>query len=390
MKANTLLVAAGVLVSLSGTALGEAGFKNGKLTISEGEENKLTIGGWAQFRYQMNFRDGSANSDDDFTHGFENRRVRLEFAGTIADKNLSYFISGDFSRSTGAFILFDANASYKWENGFAVKWGQFKPPLQREESIGDTNQLTVERSTMNQVFSQSRAQGIELSYTKPDYRFMLAFTDGIGTLNTAFDGTSGAEADWALTARGEARWGEGDWNRFRDFTSWRDANYAGLAGLAIHAQGGGDTNPANTPATDRRLLQVTADAQIEGAGWNAFVAGAYRSVDLRGVDAFDDFGLLAQFGIFVSEQAEVFARYDVVVPDGDRTGGNDAFNTITVGGNYYISPKSHAVKFTGDLIYFINAQGDAASIVAPNSGQNLLASPDDGQFGVRLQMQVMF
>jgi hypothetical protein len=388
LNAKHILIVSGLAMAFAGSAFGEAGYQGGKATISDGADNKLSIGGWAQFRYEMNFRDGSANSDDDFTHGFETRKTRLNAGGTIWDKNLSYFIEGEFSRSSGNFGLLDAYGAYKFENGVAVKWGQFKPALQREELVSDTMQLTAERSVFNTVFSQGRSQGVELSYTQAEYRLFVGFNDGLQALNTTFD--SASEADWALTARGEYRWGAGDWNRLRDFTSWRGEEYAGALGAAAHWQGGGDTNPSNTSATDRRVLQFTADAQLEGDGWNAFAAGTYRITDLRGMDTFDDFGFLVQGGLFVSEQAELFARYDAVIPDSDRGANDDMFNTVTVGLNYYVSPKSHVAKFTADVLYFVDAQADSSSIVPAMPSMPLLASPDDGQFSVRMQFQLVF
>lgn len=388
LNAKHLLIVSGLALACAGSAFADAGYQNGRATISDGGANKLVIGGWAQFRYLANFRDGSTNSDDDFTTGFETKRTRLNAGGTIWDKNLSYQIEGEFSRSSGNFGLLDAYAAYKWDNGVAVKWGQFKTALQREENIADTQQLTMERSVYNSIFSQARSQGVELSYTQADYRLLAAFTDGLQTLNTTFD--SAAEADWAVTLRGEYRWGAGDWGRFKDFTSWRGEEHAGVIGIGAHAQGGGDTNPANTATTDRRVMQLTADAQLEGDGWNAFASGTYRSIDLRGMDTFDDFGFLLQGGIFVSEQAELFGRWDAVIPDSDRGANDDMFNTITAGVNYYLSPKSHVAKFTADVLYFIDAQADSSSVVSANTGVPLLASPDDGQFGVRVQFQIMF
>lgn len=390
LNAKHLLIVSGAALALAGSALADAGYQNGRATISDGGDNKLTFGGFAQFRYLANFRDGSANSDDDFTHGFETKRTRLNASGTIWSKNLSYQIEGDFNRSGGGFTLLDAYAVYKWDNGVAVKWGQFKTALQREENISDTQQLTVERSVYNNVFTQTRSQGVELSYTQADYRLLGAFTDGLQTLNTTFDGTSGTEADWAFTLRGEYRWGAGDWARYKDFTSWRGDEFGAVVGVGAHWQGGGDTNPANTAATDRRILQITADAQLEGNGWNAFASGTYRVLDLRGMDTLDDFGFLIQGGIFVSEQAELFARWDSVIPDSDRGANDDMFNTITAGVTYYVSPKSHVAKFTADVLYYIDSQADSSSVVSASTSVPLLASPDDGQFGVRVQFQIVF
>lgn len=387
LNVKTLLIVSGIALASASTCLAQAGYQNGRATISDGGANTLMFGGWAQFRYLANFRDGSANSNDNFTTGFETKRTRLNASGTIWDKSLSYQIEGEFARSGGAFGLLDAYGMYKWDCGTAIKWGQFKPALQREENIADTQQLTVERSVYNSIFTQARSQGVELSYTQANYRFLGSFNDGLQALNTGFD--SPTEADWAFTVRGEYRCGSGDWARYKDFTSWRGDEFGCVVGLAAHWQGGGDTNPANA-ATDRRILQVTADSQIEGNGWNAFVSGTYRSTDLRSMDAFDDFGFLVQGGVFVSEQAEIFGRYDAVIPDSDRGANHDMFNTLTAGVNYYLSPKSHVAKFTADVVYFVDAQSDSSALISQNTGQPLLSSTKDSQFDVRVQFQIMF
>jgi hypothetical protein len=91
----------------------------------------------------------------------------------------------------------------------------------------------------------------------------------------------------------------------------------------------------------------------------------------------------------VSEQAELFSRYDLVMPDGDYDAGDD-FATLTFGANYYFIPRSHALKFTGDVMIFLDRQSESASLVLPTTGQGLLASDARGQFVVRLQMLAVF
>jgi hypothetical protein len=343
--------------------------------------NSLTVYGFAQFRYVANFRDEESVGDsDDFTHGFQTRRIRFGVKGNVYEKNLTYDILGEFSRSTGQFILLDAFGQYKWESGVSLKWGQFKPPFLREENVSDTRQLTVERSDMNTVFSQNRAQGVQLGYETERFRGMVEFSDGFNTLNTDF--VDAPEADYAITARGEFRFGEGDFKRFDDFTSWQGNDFGALLGIAAHTQAGGDTGGT----ADVDFSALTADFSLEGNGWNAYIEAVWRHTEPPVGDDTDDFGVLAQAGIFVSEQVELFGRYDAIFVD--DTNGDD-FNTLTGGLNYYVSPKSHAAKFSADVLYHFDDEAGNA-LVNQNTGTGLLRDSEDGQILFRLQMLVMF
>ncbi len=342
-----------------------------------------TVGGYIQFRYVVNVRDNvppttpPAPAGEDLSVGFQDSKIKLTVAGSITDE-LSYSLLTNTRLADGTIELQEAIGTWKANENWTIRWGQFKLPLLREELIGDTTQLAVDRSAMNSEFTQNRSQLVQAAYAADKVRFFLAFSDGLNTLNTDF--TSTAEADYAFTGRVEWMFAGGEWARFNDFTSWRGSPFTGMLGGAAHWESGGDTD--NTFDSD--LLEITADASVEGAGWNAFAEFVFRSVDPAvGTDA-DDLGFLVQGGWFLAEQWEVFGRYDGVFADSPA----DDFNTITAGVNYYMIPESHAAKFTLDFQYFIDEQ--ATSIVAPNTLVGLLASPEEGQFVVRLQAQLRF
>lgn len=359
-----------------GDAPATSGWAKGKFFIGGGD-NTLNIDGFIQARYLMNFRDNQPGNGD-FTEGFQMRRTRIIFGGTIWSKALTYYIQSEFSRSTGDLGLLDAYGRYNFDNGVYVRWGQYKLPVLREESVADTLQLTVERSTVNAVFNQGRSQGVGVGYAGKQFRLMGEFSDGLNTFNTDF--TSAAEADFALTGRGEWMFAGEDFKRFDDSTSWKGDAFAAMAGASIHYQSGGETNAT----VDRDIFLGTADVSIEGDGWNAFAEGVWRNTDVPGTST-DDFGFVVQGGFFVSDQAEVFARYDVVVPD-----VGDNFNTLTGGVNYYVSPHSHVAKFSADLLYYFDATTNTPILGQTNTGIGLLPSAEEGEVAVRLQMQLLF
>jgi hypothetical protein len=356
-----------------------SGFKNGKFFITDGGNNTLNFEGFMQFRYIMDVRKDQPNNAD-VTPGFQMRRTRLIFNGTVFDKNLSYQIQGDFDRGSGNFTQLDAYAKYAWDNGVYTKWGQYKLPLLHEELVSDPGQLTIERSVVNVVFTANRVQAAELGWSDgKKFRVMGDFSDGINSLNTDFN--SAAESDFALTGRGEWIFAGDDFKRFEDYTSWRDSSFAGLAGAAVHYQDGGQTGFT----VDRSVVEGTADVSVEGNGWNAAAAAVIRRTEVAGGASTTDYGFLGQGGIFLSDQIELFGRYDVVIPD-----VGDPFNTITGGATYYISPHSHAVQLSADLCYYLDDTTVSPVIPAGSTGTGFLADPNGGQWSLRLQMQVMF
>ncbi len=365
---------------LDGDAAGaSSGFKNGKFYITDGGANTLNFEGFTQFRYIVDVRKDQPNNGD-VTDGFQARRTRLIFNGTVFDKNLSFQIQGDFDRGSGNFTQLDAYAKYAWDNGVYAKWGQFKEALLHEELVSDQYQLAVERSVVNTVFTANRVQGVEVGWSNgKQFRAMGGFNDGINSLNTDYN--SAVESDYAVSGRGEWMFAGDDFKRFDDYTSWKGGSFAGLAGAAVHFQDGGQTGFT----VDRSVFEATADVSVEGDGWNAAVAGVMRRTEPNGAAATTDYGFLGQGGIFITDQLELFARYDVVIPD-----VGDPFNTVTGGATYYFSPQSHAVQLSADLSYYLDDTTTSPVIPAGNTGTGFLVDPNGGQWSLRIQMQIMF
>lgn len=372
---------------------------DGKFFLASPDGNfRMNISGQMQFRYYATFLDDDTPGADDFDPGFENRRTKLTFAGNIFDPNMFYEVTGAFSRNDGDFGLENAFFGYDWDNGFSARAGQFKLPFLREELVSSKYQLAVDRSVVNEEFNQDFSQGIELSYKKDWFGGYFSFSDGFGSRNTNFQADP---ADIALTARAEILMA-GDWSQFKDFTSQRGSEFAAMLGAAVHYEMAPDVDGNPRPW----FLPYTVDISVEGDGWNVFGAfvGQHSDNDLpgaAGVDA-DDFGFVVQGGFYFTDDMELFARYDLLIPDGDRV-NDDSFNTITAGVNYYIH--GHAAKLTVDVAYYIDETtasdlgliGAVSSNTAtngPNTGGNtgigMLASGEEGQFTIRAQFQLLF
>ncbi len=416
--AAELLAVAGARASLlqSGTA-----GHDGNFFMASGDGNfRLNISGATQFRYVLNFLDDGDNTtsspdDEDFANGFDLARAFIDFSGNVINPETTFKIRGEFAENYGAdsdfgdFELQDAWGQHEFENGVSLRWGQFKVPVAYENYyVDDTYQLAVDRSVTNAFFDADYTQGIALSYRDDTWGGTVSLNDGGFTANTPF--FSAAEADFGLTARVDFLLAGGDWSTFIDFTSFRgNDTFDARLGAGIHWQTAGDTAAFGGPGTtaqvavaDMDYLLYSIDLSLEGNGWNIFAAFLGSSTDIDGTGGasstdFDNYGGVIQGGYFVSDQWELFARWDAIFFDDDLTTGtagndDDDFHTATFGFNYYFVPESHAAKFSADLQWFFSEQNSGTGInrIAPSQTTALLPNRGDDEVAIRLQMQLMF
>lgn len=375
---------------------GDAGH-DGRFFIA-GDGFRLNVGGLLQFRYVFNYRDEGdgalSGKQDDFTHGFQRARTKVDFNGEL---NKDWFFRARLTDSVGdSGVDFDyAYAGYKFANGWKVTFGQFKLPMLREELVSDSKQLTVDRSFTNAVFTQDYSEGIELAYEADAWRAFFAFSDGLDSANTDFNAredvssfrTSG-QAEYAFTGRGEYKF-SGSWEQFEDFTSAKGADFGFMVGAAAHWQQSDNTFVPNE--VNRDTLQYTVDATIKGDSWNIFGAfiGRYQSdeVNSNGSDL-NDFGAVVQGGWRFAENTELFGRWDAIFADSDRSLVEDNYNFLTVGLNQYYA--GHAAKATIDFVYAFEQTTGLSALGSPDTRTGLLGYGDEGELAVRLQFQLVF
>jgi hypothetical protein len=369
-----------------------AGYNNGFFEIGDGANNTLRIGGTTTWRWNMSFRDDASVGDqDDYTHGFNGPVQRLRFHGTIWDKALSYWIQGNFSSENpggGVFGLEEAWGQYDFENGVAVRWGQQNLGLHRAQLVDREFQQGMDRSIAYATFSSGYVQGVQVYYTADMVRVIGGFSDGIGSQNTDF--TSGSEADWALNVRVEVQAMGNDWNRWKDITSFKSAADNGLLiGAGVNWQDGGETGGT----ADVSAIDYTIDAGFEGQGWNVFAALYGQHIDPAGGSEIDNFGGEVSAGFFVSDQFEIFGRWDGIFLDDDAFGGDTDCHFLTLGVNYYLSPDSHAVKFTAQAGYAFN---DTTNLFGPGglisepTRTGFLGDAEEGEIVFGLGAQVRY
>ncbi len=357
-------------------------------------DHRLNFSGQLQVRYQATFRDSDPaviGADNDVTTGFVIRRTKIKLDGTDKTERLSYKLTGAFARGSGRFVLEDALVAFKITDDWTLSVGQFKGPLLREELVSSTAQMLVERSIVNETFNQGFMQGAQIAWDSDRVRFAAMVSDGLGSANTTYN--AAAEADFGIGGRVEVLLGDaGDWKRFKDFTSWRGSSFNAMLGAAVHFQSAGETNPsaASGMNADVDALTLTADASLEGDGWNAFASFVWRRTDAAMMPTFDDLGASVQGGVFVSADAELFARWDAVFADSARMLTGDELHTIAAGVNYYFLPESHAAKLTANVLWYIDPASDLAGVVGLTDSVPILADAQGDQVALVIQLQLLF
>lgn len=345
------------------------------------ESNAMQFEFEGQFRYTANLRGEPIEGEEDFAHGFSIRRLRGQVRGHVGSDRVRYRLRAAFS-SDGSLSFEYAMISIVIDDRTVLDLGQFRGALLHEERVGGLLQLAAGRSRLSGIFGQGFTQGVRVVHTRDRVRAFLEFTDGLDQSDTDF--VNPGEADFAVTLRVDTRLGDAPWKDYASYISFPEAPAGVLLGIAGHFETAGETGFSEA---DRDLTVVTADATVLGGGWSAHAAGVWRRTDLAGMPTIDDFGVLAQGSVFVEEQIELFARVDTIWPGGDREGGADPFTTLTVGGNYFPIPRSHAIRLVADVQYLLDDFEGSSSLIGRSTNGAQLPDADDGQIALRIQIQ---
>lgn len=400
-----VLADADTRASLQSTGM-TAGWDKGFFLASPDGNFRLRIKGQLQFRYVLNYRDlpqdvRDATDADRWTKGFENRRTKLIFEGNIFDKTWLYRVELNFNRGvldddgfqqsdSGAAQLQDAWIQKDFENGLYLRFGQYKPPFLREELVNSARQLAVERSLVNDRYSQGRSQGVSLGFESDMFRVEGMFSDGIGQ-QTNIWGANFSNTPWqqttteyAFTARAEFLLA-GEWKQFDDFTSWNGEPFGLMIGAAANWQRAEFGTNAFGVGVGQQL-GATADISAEFGGANLYGAFVWANPDLDGDGTpsgdRNELAFVVQGGfMIVPDTFEIFGRYEWADPD---VSDQKDLNVLTVGVNWYFA--KNAAKFTTDVGFSFE---DFDSFYA-NSGAGWLVGYNETQFVWRAQFQLLF
>lgn len=376
-----------------------AGWKDGFFLASEDGKFLLRLFGQLQVRHVLNTADNAQDNSedpdedlDDTVNGFEMTRVRIGFKGHIFDPSWKYFIWQGYNWD-GSALLLDAYITKVLGGGWSVSAGQFKTPLLREWLVSETRQQFIERSLIAGCLCGHYTQGAMLDYKGDRVHGTFSINDGLVGINSQWTD----EDVEALGLTGRVEWialGPADWKRYADFESFRGEEMMLVLGAAGHWQQGeyGTSGSLLSNGDEAEIIRWTLDAHLELGGANVFVAFVANHLsEAENVPDLDQYGLVVQGGVFVTEDTELIARYEWGDNDVD---GCDTLSLVTVGVNKFFH--GHALKLTTDVGYAFNSLqrvdvgGNTFGWPAEFHGYQPESDSSDGQIVWRTQLQLLF
>jgi hypothetical protein len=357
-----------------------------------------------QFRYVANYRDaGKKSGDSQWTNGFEVRRAKFVFDGNVFSPDLTYKFQWQDGNNGGSPTLEYGWGQYVFMKdvvgggNLALKAGQYKDPVYKEEFTSDTNQLMIERSLANDlvggVSTGPLIQGVDLLYTgnKTPVHADLVFHDGVNSGNTDFTNNRDITTAPIPTATNFGITGRVDYKVFGDWADTTD-----LTGKNSGQHDLLDLGAAfdYTDLQGSRDLHWAVDAQYQIAHKLALYTGLFgNDLDFRNVKTGaptgrDDIAGVIEGGYSLTPVWQLVARYSIVrASDSFKTTGQGTFNEIAGGVNYFMGPDgtwgNHA-KLSLDLTYLPNGTPAA-------TGLDYLATAEDkAELVLRSQFQLSF
>jgi len=338
--------------------------------------------------------------------GLECLVQELSFSGHAFGRGLKYHLELGWGRydpyniTNQGFLmsprLWDAWIAFKLNSEVEIKIGQFSLPFSKEGLIKSPYQLAVFPTLVEYFMGLEQSQGIEVDWETDNRRFAIALTNGSPALfQVALWGNTdptppwtalGSDTLYSVTMRHEWKL-LGDWEQFNQFTSPPGSERGIVIGLAGHRQ----NTESNTPIPvggwpDGQLWGVNADIMMQFDGASLFGAVIYERLrDFSPIlPRVNLLAFVAQASTYITNQTELFARWEGGGPDRELVGG-DHLQILTLGFNHYIDGQD--VKVTADLGFSFGEI--SAALANPQAGW-LTDSRRRNQMLLRTQLQLMF
>ena len=346
---------------------------------------RLEVSGQVQSRYVWNRRRRS-NGTLDTRAGFEVRRAKIKLDGHLITPDLGYTVGMADSPARG-FVLQSFNVWYRISDTLLVLVGRARPPLLREEQMSSKRQLATERSLVSKTFSQTRTVGLMLRYRDDLLRVSAGIMDAsVGNQDPSAppDELLGQLAPgdrWRLAARAEVLL-TGRWKELDDFSSFPGDTPTVSLGTGVMLQWEDLLPIGPITLNNTNLLRWTADITVELGGSTFFAYVVGNNVDQKRSRILHQFGAVVQAGVFVTDQWELFGRYEA----GNTDGVGEELSLLTVGANRFFS--EHELKWTMDVGYGFNPVDGFWS--SRRAGWLPDDTGESGQIVVRMQMQLLF
>jgi len=386
------------------------GWNDGFYLASSDGQFRLNIGGVLQSQFVARWQGvNSTNSGtyDEWRYSFGASKTALNFGGHAFGKGLTYFFElgwgmvGPYNWTnqntfTGA-RMWDAWVAFQLNNETKVQIGQFELPFSKESLIQTEYKMAVYASLIEYLMGLERNTAAQLDWQTDDRKFTLCVSNGSPSLVNGFLWGHNLDPSppWAALAQDTLysvtmrhEWKVlGDWDQFNQFTSPPGSERGILVGVAGHRQNNEDTGSFPIGGIpDGTLWGVTADIMMQFDGASLFGSVIYERLrDLSPANPTLNFwGVVVQGSTYITNQTELFARFEAGGPDSETIGG-DHLQILTVGMNHYIDGQE--IKITTDLGFSF---GEVSNQLANTEAGWIADTRRRDQALLRTQLQLMF
>jgi hypothetical protein len=177
----------------------------------------------------------------------------------------------------------------------------------------------------------------------------------------------------------------GDWAQFKQFTSPPGSERGVLLGLAGHRQlAEEDATVSVNP--DSVFWGVTGDVSLQYDGASLFASAFYHRITglINSNLKMDIHGFVVQGSTYLTNQTEMYARWQTGQPDGPHQFATD-MQIVTVGVNHYLNGQD--VKLSADIGFDF---GEITSFMQNDQTGWQLDNHRRDQAVFRSQLQLMF
>ncbi len=385
------------------------GWDEGFYLSSPDGQFRLNVGGLMQTQFMSRWWGVNTNdqsSYDQWRDGFGVSRTQLNFDGHVFRKGITYHmefgwsrndpynLTGDTSQLTPR--MWDTWVAFQLNSEVSIKVGQFALPFTKEALVAAPYQMAVFSSLIEYRMGLEHSQGAQLEWEQDDSRFLFAISNGSpalfqAALWRATDPTppwSALTSDtlYSFTMRYERKF-LGEWDQFEQFTSPPGSERGVVIGIAGHRQNTELESPIPIGGfPDGIMWGITGDVTMQFDGASLFGSVIYeRVLDFsRTVPRINFLSFVVQGSTYVTNQTELFARYESGGPDREVLGG-DHLQVMTLGVNHYIDGQD--VKLTADIGFSF---GEISSTMSNTQAGWMPDLRRRNQLLLRTQLQLMF
>lgn len=387
------------------SSLFTAGYHNGRFVI-QSTDGSYVLHPWLQLqaRYETSYRKRGADGGRfaDTQSGFEIRRLKLGFDGSVISPDLTYMFQFAADRKTGTVALEQAFGKYHLPGTpFYLKVGQYKEPLDHEQLLASRYLTAIDRTVTDDLFfnGEGFVQGASVGFENGGaLRGVLAITDGQRSGNTGFQSFPTNPANYGLAGRADLKL-LGNWHDYD-----RTTGAYGVSGTFLVLGAGGDY----TEAGDTHVITHVADVSFGNAQgfalYGAYTGRAFQHAALGslGTDGGTtgktpssngyDFSFRAQASYAIDEHWEPYAQYEFIHLDarGVPSGANHDVQVLRAGANYYLFNTQARLSFDVSYLPDGSPLGDDGNGILPTgaSPKSGAVSHGGGEVVFRTQLQL--